>query len=154
MKLALTLTLCAVALTGCMTKRVADRPSPAILEARAKAQAAKAAPADRCGLYTFVTSAPVRIAFPYNSAELSEAAREQLDRAAVWLDCRREVWVAVTAQHDNQGTAEDRSKLVAARTAAVKARLAAQRVHPDRVLAYQPGAGHVVLTIEARGRGW
>ena len=154
MKLALTLIALAVAASACTTKRIEPAPSPAVLEARAKALAAKARPADRCGLYTFVTSAPVRVAFTYNTTTLADAAQEQVDRAAVWLSCRTDVYVTITAEHDNQGDAAARQALVAARVAAVKARLVAGGVQPSRVLAYEPAAGSQVLALQARGRGW
>ena len=154
MKLALALIALALAASGCTTRRIEPAPSPAVLEARARAQAAKASPADRCGLYTFVTAAPVRVTFTYNTTTLADAAREQVDRAATWLTCNTDVFVTITAQHDNQGDAAARDALVAARVAAVKARLVAGGVQPARVLSYQPAAGAKVLAFQARGRGW
>ncbi|HEY8573070.1 OmpA family protein [Phenylobacterium sp.] len=140
-------------LAACATKRIDPPPSPAILEARAKAQAAKGKAPERCGLYTFVTSAPVRVPFPYNRAELSETEREQLTRAAVWLNCNPAVWATINGQDDAQGTPEARRALANARVAAVRTALVTAGVHPDRILAYKPTSA-ATLVLEARGRGW
>jgi outer membrane protein OmpA-like peptidoglycan-associated protein len=142
-----------LALTACTTRRIEPPPSAAILEARAKASAAKTAKVDRCGLYTFATAAPVMITFPYGATEPSEEASGQIDRLAVWLDCHRDVWVNVTGSPDNTGTPAAQKALADARAAAVTRRLTAAGLHPQRILAFKPPAG-ATLVLEAKGRGW
>lgn len=138
--------------TGCFTPRVKPQTSPAVLEARARAQAAKTATVDPCALYSFTTSDPVRIYFPYNKDELTEDSAEVLDHAAVWLECHPAVRVSIAAAHDNQGGPEGQKALIAARTAAVRARLVAHGVAAERLLGED--AQGEVLALRARGRGW
>lgn len=149
--------LCAVAalaLAGCTTRRIEPPPSQAVLEARARAQAAKVAPPDRCAaVASFSTTSPLMVPFAYNRSELTEEARRLLDQAAVWLSCNPGVYVTLTAAHDNQGAAQVQKALVEARRTAVQGALTAGGVDASRLLAYQPTGGGT-LVIDARGRGW
>ena len=145
--------LCLAALTGCVTSRIDPPPSPAVLEARAKATAAKTAKADPCALYTFATAAPVTINFPYGSTEPAEDGQVQIERIGVWLGCHPEVWVHVTGAADSTTLPAAQQAQADARATAVRTRLAAAGLQPQRILAHKPATG-ATLVLEARGRGW
>lgn len=153
MRTALAAALAVLSLCACTTERITPAPSPAIVEARAKAQAARTTPADRCGLYAFATAVPLEIPFPYNQTTLTDEGSEQLDHAAVWLVCHPQVWANLSGQHDNQGDPAARQAIVEARIGAVRQRLAAGGVSAARLLTYKPASGEV-LDVQARGRGW
>jgi len=143
----------ALALGGCVTRRVEAPPSKAILEARAAAKAARAGATDRCNAYTFSTAAPVYVGFAYNTAEFDPVSREEVTRAGQWLACRPTVLASVTATHDAQGTPDAQRRLADTRAAAVRQVLVAAGVPASRIVAAPP-AGAQVLTLAARGRGW
>lgn len=145
------LLVAAIALGGCLTRRVDAPPSRAILDARAAAKARAAE--DRCNQASFATSAPVPVAFAYNSPDFDPSSRDLVARAAQWLACRPAILVTITATHDAQGTPEAQRRLVDERAAAVRQTLLQAGLPAARIVAAPP-AGAQVLALNARGRGW
>jgi outer membrane protein OmpA-like peptidoglycan-associated protein len=136
-----------------MTPRIKPAPSPAILEARARAALARAHPASLCAGVRLDPAAPVMVPFGYEKDELTEAGRDALDAAAGWLICNPAASAAITGESDPTGTEEARKAVAAKRVVAVRAYLVAHGVAAVRLPAIPPASGQV-LSVIARGRGW
>lgn len=141
------------ALGGCMTPRVKPAPSPAVLEARARAAQARAHPASLCVGVRLDPAVPLVVPFGYEKDELTEAGRDALDDAAAWLICNPAAFAALTGEGDPTGTDESRKAIAARRVVAVRAYLIAHGVAAGRLPAAPPASGQV-LSVVARGRGW
>jgi outer membrane protein OmpA-like peptidoglycan-associated protein len=139
-------------LAACTTS-VKPVPSPAIVAARAGAGHEPAA----CNGAPLADVSPTAATFGFDLAELSEAGRQRLARAASWLKCNPGIEAVVLPSAQSRGKPEHEADLAARRGQAVVAQLRAQGV--QNVLKLRPaGAADDVtgphLVIQAADRGW
>jgi outer membrane protein OmpA-like peptidoglycan-associated protein len=147
----LALTAASILLSGCLTKRVRDQPSQAILDTRAAArqQAAVSACAG-------AASTPVFVGFGFNEGNLTELQQPYLDPALTWAQCNPGAPIVILPASDGHGTEAEQQDLAKLRGQAVAAYLQAHGVTaPVTVLtqgAAEPAGTH--LLVQAQGRRW
>src|SRR5258706_11540742 len=92
--------VCALALTGCLTKPVKPAPSQAVLQTRAREGAKPAA----CAVEDLSSVSPMEVGFGFEETQLGDAARQRVAKAAAWLKCNPGVEVVIKPAADNHGT--------------------------------------------------
>jgi outer membrane protein OmpA-like peptidoglycan-associated protein len=139
-------------LAACTT-RVKPAPSPAIVAARAGAGHKPAA----CGADQLADISPTAATFGFDVADLSEAGRQRLARAAAWLKCNPAAEAVILPSAQSRGKPDHEKELAVRRGEAVKAALRALGVQNDLQIA-APGAPDPLsvqhLVIQAADRGW
>jgi outer membrane protein OmpA-like peptidoglycan-associated protein len=146
----LALTAASILLSGCLTQRARDQPSPAILETRAaEHQVAESACAS-------VASTPVFVGFGFNEGDLTELQQPYLDPALTWAHCNPNAPIVVQPGSDGHGSQAEQQDLASRRGQAVAAYLRSHGVTaPVTVLAQgaaEPAGPH--LLVQAQGRRW
>src|SRR5579862_327092 len=146
--------VCATALGGCMTPRVKPRPSPAVLESRAR----EGAKANACAVGDLASISPLEVGFGFAETGLGDAARQQVAKAADWLKCNPGVEVVILPQADSHGTPAQQQALASARAKSVvdglRAAGATNAVIRTAAMGAPDPATAPHLTINARSRGW
>lgn len=143
--------LCAPSMAeGLGRKRLEPAPSQAVLEARARAAQAKAAPptGPRCEQ---APAGPLAVTFPFDTADLTDPARATIAEAVLWVRCHPGAPVVIRGTADNHRSADYQKALADKRAETVRAQLA-QLGTPAAVAGAQVPQG--ALLIEARGQGW
>ena len=140
------LILACLTMTGCAAKTLP--PSAAILEARQRAVVADSR------LKCIELGAVLDLPFVFGATDLTDDARQRLDRAVAWAACTPRPQIAVTVDPEYHHRQPDKDRAMMAGRQAVLRDYLSKRLTPGVLLAEgaSPDPARTLLTV--RGRGW
>jgi outer membrane protein OmpA-like peptidoglycan-associated protein len=148
------LVLATAGLGGCVTPRVRQQPSQAILDARAHRDVV---PTTACAAQPLSAVSPAEVNFGFAETSLPGNAAAALAPPIAWLACHPGVAIVIQPDADNHGAPEAQAVLAKSRAETVRQYLMTQGVAAAQmqILALrgaEPAGDHVL--IRAIGRRW